>query len=95
MLSLVEVEDGLRDGTADTSDGGKHVADAAELSPVMVQLFQRTEIQAFTISPLPPLHFLYKRLIKRDRLNICCLCNRSQATRNLITKEMFHDKYQI
>ena len=53
VLSLVEVEDGLRDGTADASDGGKHVADAAELSPVMVQLLQRTEIQAFTISPLP------------------------------------------
>ena len=61
VLSLVEVEDGLRDGTADSSDGGKHVADAAELSPVMVQLFQRTEIQAFTISPLPLLHFIYKQ----------------------------------
>ena len=95
VLSLVEVEDGLRDGTADSSDGGKHVADAAELSPV-VQLFQRTEIQAFTISPLPPSsHFLYKHLIKRDRLNIRCRCNCSQATRNLNFKKIFHGKYQI
>ena len=61
VLSLVEVEDGLRDGTADAPDGGKHGADAAELSPVVVQLFQRTEIQAFTISLSPLLHFLYKQ----------------------------------
>ena len=57
VLSLIEVKDCLRDGTADSPDGGKHVADAAELSPVVVQLFQRTEIQAFTISPLPPFAF--------------------------------------
>ena len=92
-LSLVEVEDGLRDSTANPPDSGKHVADAAQL-PRVVQLFQRTEIQAFTILPLPPSeHFLYKRLIKHDRLNIPCRCNSSQVVQNLITKTRIAIKY--
>ena len=81
VLSLVEMKDGLRDSTADSPDGGKHVPNAAQLppdSPVPVQLFQRTEIQAFTISPpLSLLAFSHKHLIKCDRLNISCRCNRS------------------
>ena len=51
--SLVEVEHGLRDCAADSSHAGKHPN--PQLSPM--QLFQRTEIQAFTISTLPSLAF--------------------------------------
>ena len=76
-LSLVEVEDGLRDSTADSTRGKD--ADAKLSS---VQLFQRAEIQAFTISPpLPslPAFSLQTSLIKHDRQNICCPWNYSQA----------------
>ena len=59
--SLVEVENSLRDSTADSTTGEANAT---------VQLFQRAEIQAFTISPA--LKFLDNIWLNTDEQNILC-----------------------